>query len=1055
MDINILGRPWETPTLPHIGRLRARATLFPYKTEKSALTLDRTKSTWVQSLNGKWAFSFHERVHDVPDAELVDVKLNTSKWDKVDVPGNFTMQGYSIPHYTNVKMPFEAQIPNVPEENPTGVYRTEFEVPKAWLKRRTVLHFGGVESVAYVFLNGKRIGMFKDTRLPSEFDITKYLVEGKNVLAVMVIRWSDSSYIEDQDHWWQAGIYRDVYLYSQSNDIFIEDVTIQAGYDYNTGAGELVVKTKTNFTAPPEATKYYDIEVMLYDMEDKPILKKPLVGKGCTDYRVSENITTVSTTIKKVAPWSAEVPNLYKVVITLKDINGKIVEYTSQRTGFRTIELKNRELLVNGCPVLIRGVNRHDHDFKLGKTVPYECMLQDAILMKQFNFNAVRCCHYPNDPQWLDICDEFGLYVVDEANIEAHAYYNYTCRSEDFRLAYLERGSRMVIRDKNHPSIIFWSLGNESGYGENHVEMARWIRNYDPTRLLHGEGPMHTTWHQNGGLFGSPISHVATDVINPMYTSIENCIRFATEVDDDRPMILCEYSHAMGNSCGCLKDYWDAFYKYHGLQGGYIWDWIDQGLLKYDDKGQPFWAYGGDFGDKPNDIDFCCNGMVQPDRLPKPQMYEFKKIVQPLMFKLIDAKKGIIEVKNMDFFRNADWLEGSWYIEIEGNPTTKAPVPMGHYHIKPQETVQIKLPGYDYDKLPLAAAEQEAFLVVVARTCEEQIWAPAGHEVAWEQFPIPLEVSEELELPEPNWDLEQPLDVKAENASTLTITSGELTLVVDKKEGKLASLKLGETDVITSGPEFNLWRAPLDNDGVKGSAEQWRAHWKPLGRWSNDGLNKLTKKLVEFKADATKAGIVIKTKHTYTPAVKKDKPITVDSQYTIGLGGLIKCKHTFNYPEGLADPPMLGMAMATGEGFEELNWFGLGPIETYADRKAGALVSEWDNLVTNEYFPYVLPQESGNHEDTRWFTLVNEEGKGFQIQAVKKPFGFSARHYAVDDITKCMHHNELTLRKETFVQINAIQRGLGTSSCGPDTLDKYKIKSGKYVLEYYILPISE
>lgn len=1039
MNQNILGRPWEIPELTEINRLRARADLIPFADKESALRGDFENSKWFKSLDGEWAFNYHSKPEFVQDEELVG-DPSTSSWDKIVVPGNFTMQGYSYPHYTNVQMPFENNVPFVPDENPTGVYRTEFVLTEEWVNRRTVLHFGGAESVAYVFVNGKRVGMFKDSRLPSEFDISKYVKRGVNKLAVMVIRWSDASYIEDQDHWWQAGLYRSVYLYSQSSS-YIEDVTVRSSYDYNNGSGELFVRVKGNFRENPLVG--FKLEAELFDKDGKPVLDEPLKGVCSNDYREALYETDMSAKISKVLPWSAEIPTLYTVVVTMiSEETDEVIECVSEKVGFRTIEIKNRELLINGAPVLIRGVNRHDHDPVLGKTITRESMLQDIMLMKQFNFNAVRTCHYPNDTLWLKLCDEYGLYIVDEANIESHANYENICRDNAYATAFLSRGMRMVQRDKNHPCVIFWSLGNESGIGENHIAMADWIRAYDPTRPLHYEGAVHTRWNQGGSLFGTKITDRVTDVVNPMYASVADCVKYAQEVEDYRPLILCEYLHAMGNSCGGMKEYWDAFYNVHGLQGGFIWDWVDQGLLKKDENGKDFWAYGGDYDDEPHDSDFCCNGMVQPDRLPKPQMYDFKKMVQPILFRGFNVKKGTCEVQNMDFFRDSSWLEGSWYAECNGERIASGKVALSD--IAPQETKTVVLEGYDEGSLSKNAGE--VFVMVEITTSCDMPWCTKGHLVAWEQFAVPCEKAEcECHTAKTTNVVEL-----SDDASEATVTVGNLKIVVDKREAKLKSVistKDGEKAIITDGPDFNLWRAPLDNDGVKGKDEQWIATWKPLGRWCNAGYRKLEKSIISSSIEKKDDCVEIKFVSSYV-GVDKEKAIVFESTYKVKPVGCVVCKHTFILPEGLPDPALLGVRFKTADAFNNLKWFGLGPVESYSDRKYGSYVSKFESSVADQYFPYVLPQESGNHEETRWFELMGADGVGFKVKARGENFGFSALPFSHEALTKAAHHSELVEDGATYVHLNAIQRGIGTASCGPDALPQYLINPGTYTLEY-------
>lgn len=1051
----LFGRPWEIPELVSINRLRARSSrLVPYKNETAALRRDPRRQAWYMNLNGEWSFRLFKCPEEIRPEDLAD-GLDTASWDRVAVPGNFTMQGYSIPHYTNVQMPFKNNYPFVPDDNPTGLYRMSFDLPKGWEKRRTVLHFGGSESETVVFLNGQRVGMFTDSRLPSEFDISKYAREGKNDLAVVVIRWTASSYIEDQDHWWQAGLFRDVFLYSQNSDVRIEDVFAKASYDPATGNGSLDVEVKydTNFCdwwRHSDQAEVPEIAVQLYDADGTALFAEPSKATGDLHYAASRRTVGFEEVVSKVKPWSAEVPNLYTLVVTLKNKKGKLVECVSQRIGFRTIVISNGQLLVNGQPIEIRGVDRHDHDPVTGKTISMEDSMLDIRLLKQFNFNAVRTSHYPNDEHWLDLCDEYGIYVVGETNLESHDNCETICHDEAYKAHFVERGSRMVVRDKNHPSVIFWSLGNESGYGENHDAMASWIRAYDKTRPLHYEGATGAVGYTIDGHEGW--GDFASDVVCPMYASIDSVERYGKAGSDVRPLIQCEYAHAMGNSCGGLADYWKVYRKYPNLQGGFIWDWVDQGLLKYDDKGRPFWAYGGDYGDVPNDADFCCNGMIQPDRVPKPQMWDFKKIVQPVGFTATKKQlsQGKLTIQNFDYFRASnEWLTGQWFIEVNGKAVAQGTC--SALKAKPQQTAEIQLRGF---KVPEAPAGAEVFLTVEAVTRSKMPWAEdENHLVAWEQFPLTAKEKKAEKVAKSAATKLPPPAVAEEDATSVKVVAGDVTIAIDKAAGRISSVAVDGETVVSAGPAFNLWRAPLDNDGVKASGPNaWTEGWKPLGRWGKAGLNNLTDTLVSADFKAVKGGYELTAVRAFAGTDAK-QVVKVTTKTLIGAGGTLSCSSTFDVPEALADLPRLGFRWEIAGGFEDLQWFGLGPRESYVDRKQGSRVGLFASTVDNQFFPYVLPQENGNHEETRWLTLVNPAGRGVKFEADGAFFGFSAHHVTPEDLTAAYHTNEVPHRDETTILIDAAQRGVGTASCGPDTLPCYRLKAGKTTFSYVVRPL--
>jgi len=662
-----------------------------------------------------------------------DLAANTdrSSWNKVAVPGNWTLQGYGVPHYTNVQMPFPEEPPAVPDKNPTGIYANSFYIPSNWQGRRVVIHFGGAESVLYVYVNGLAVGMGKDSRLPSEFDITGFIDYGQsNEVVAVVVKWSDATFIEDQDQWWMGGLHREVYVYS-TNPVYIADVFVTMALENSYRDGHFTAKVKIGFPGQPEDG--WCVECSLFDPEGKSVFEKPLINKVLVGPHSAwpRNESHFDVTLKKVRSWSADQPYLYQSVFTLKNSAGDIVEATSTRIGFRSMEVRDRKLLINGQRVLIKGVNRHDHHETKGKAMDRATILHDALLIKRYNFNAVRASHYPNDPYWLDLCDEIGLYVIDEANLESHDYYHQICRDRRYAQAFLERAIRMVERDKNHPCIILWSLGNESGHGPNHDAMAGWIRNYDPSRPLHYQSAVEPGPESKPGEKLYARGYRVTDVVCPMYASIADIVKWATDSDhpdQTRPLILCEYSHAMGNSNGSLADYWDAFEKYPGLQGGFIWEWLDHGLKQTAPSGQEYWAYGGDFGDEPNDLNFVCDGLMWPDRKPHPAIAEFRYLAQPA--KAVSFWNGILEVKNRQDFATLDWLRTKW--ELKANGGIKARGKLRVLHTLPHKTDAIKLNLPYIDLEP----DQEAFLNIRFESAINTAWCQAGDLIGWEQFPI-------------------------------------------------------------------------------------------------------------------------------------------------------------------------------------------------------------------------------------------------------------------------------------------------------------------------------
>jgi beta-galactosidase len=1038
-------KTWMAPEIVQTNRLPSRATAYPYPDAKAARTNLREKSPWFLSLNGDWDFHLAHKPEEVPvDFIKTDfVPAENPDWRKMPVPGNWTVNDtFDKPHYTNVQMPFPDEPPTVPEKNPTGCYRTELDLPASWKNRRIVLHFGGAESLLYVYVNGQSVGLSKDSRLPSEFDITPFVVFGqKNIVCAAVLKWSDATFIEDQDQWWMGGLHREVFVYATA-PTYIADIFALGGLENDYRDGRLKLNVKLGFPGQPE--EKWQVEAQLFDPKGKPIFKKalnvtvPVGGHG--SYPRLQAI--FDEPIKKPMLWSAELPNLYQVVLTLKNPAGKAIESTSTKVGFRSVEVRNRMLLINGKRVLIKGVNRHDHHDTKGKGLDRETMRLDAVTMKRHNFNAVRTSHYPNDPYWLELCDEIGFYVIDEANLESHDYFNQVCRDPRYTSAFVERAVRMVERDKNHPCVILWSLGNESGYGPNHDAMAGWIRGYDSSRPLHYEPG---NWAQNPGKPPAKIydqGYRVTDINCPMYATIEAITGWAkdkTHPDQTRPLILCEYSHAMGNSNGSLADYWDAFEKYPGLQGGFIWEWIDHGIKQTTKDGQDYWAYGGDFDDKPNDFNFVCDGLVWPDRKPHPGINEFKYLAQPVKVLGYNARNGVLELKNKLDFATSAWVRGEWELKVSGKLIAKGKLPA--LKAAPQTIEKIKL------KLPAVALEpgQEAFLNFCFFSAQKTTWCDAGHVVGWDQIPLPLKAKKLAKISPLTKSKTEPL-VVTKGDKAITIGNEKLQLSVSTGTGRIESLVWNGNDFLSAGPQLQIWRGAIDNDGIKG----WNDPNKPLGKWKVQGLDQLALKTVSTLAKPNSDGSVTLVIAHEGSCTASPKAILHRQSYTIRPDGQIVVENEFTVNKAVPDLPRLGVVLELKPGFEKLKWFGRGPFENYWDRKRAAMIDLYESTVTDQYVPYVLPQEHGNHTDVRWLSLEN--GKARLLVTAPVLLEFTASHYTADDLFKAFHTFDLKPRAETILSLDYHQRGLGTASCGPDTLPQYKIGPGKYQFRYTLQP---
>jgi beta-galactosidase len=1037
---------WETPEITSLNRLPTRATLYPFPSEKLAAGRDRAASPFFASLNGVWRFQMAPSPQAV-SPDFFTENLDDSRWAGIAVPGSWTAQGFDKPIYANVRMPFDEHAPHVPrEDNPTGLHRHHFEVPPDWAGRRVVLHFGGIEGCATIHVNGSCVGLCKDARLPAEFDITAVARPGaQNLLAVSVTRWSDASFVEDQDHWWHAGIHREVYLYSTAADAWIDDVFARAEVDASLKNARMSVTVRA---APlknwPEG---WSLRARLIDAKGRDVWKNPVVTPMLSRGLHHARLTHFSVAVKNPKLWSSETPNLYTFVISLLDPRGGVVESTSCRVGFRRIELGFRKVLINGRRVFIRGVNRHDHHPEFGKHIPLETMLADIFAMKRHNINAVRTSHYPNDPRWLDLCDEHGLYVMDEANIECHEYQEGDLLANDpsYRAAFLERGSRMVERDKNHASVIFWSLGNESGYGPNHDAIAGWIRGYDPSRPLHYEGAIRYKWY-DAGPYGHPswgkqamVGALASDLICPMYPEIPALAAWAKDkYPETRPLIMCEYSHAMGNSNGCLREYWEAIEKYPGLQGGFIWEWIDHGITKTAPGGARYWAYGGDFGERRHDANFCADGLVWPDRAPHPAMSEVKWCHRPVGVSATAVARGEIVVANKRHFTDLADLQGFWDVTVNGVPTRSGRLPV--LRIAPESSAKITLP---LRALKLERG-QEAFLNVWFSQRKRTAWAEAGHEVARDQIALGGK-----RLTAPVIAPKAPAAQAGRADGVLRVKTGALEAVFNTAAGTLSELLVGGKNILAAGPRANLWRAATDNDGIK----LWTGQTgRPLTRWRELGLPRQSVTVQKVgEPRETRQGIEFETISRITGADDAGKVHELAEhrmRYRFLPGGLLALDSLVTVAKGVEDLPRIGLILQLAPGFENVAWLGRGPHENYRDRRASAMVGLHASTVTENHVPHIMPQENGGRCDTRRVCLDNGAAK--LLVSGDKLFEFTALHFTPDDLYKAAHTHELKPRAETVLMLDHLQRGLGTRSCGPDTLPKYIIGPGPHAFTFFL-----
>jgi beta-galactosidase len=1010
-------RTWSCPEITEINRLPARASF------------ERTGHT--RSLDGEWDFRMLDRPEDL-STMLVSSRAKGG-WESIPVPSNWTLHGYGTPHYTNIQMPFRLDPPEVPEQNPTGLYRKLIKIPASWKNRRIHLEVGGAESVLYVYLNGNAVGMGKDSRLPSEFELTPFIRFGQeNLLTLAVVKWSDASYVEDQDQWWMGGIFRSVRLIAVPQ-VHMADVAIklelEAGYKSGSVNGKVKIRSHIGWDKPIR------LSGRLIGKDGKKIIGKfselmPL-RQGYKDFLNRE--IEFSLQVKNPQRWNAEEPNLYTLELELSC--GRLQDATCIRTAFREVKVTNGQVCLNGKPIHIHGVNRHEHDPDTGKAVSRERMRQDARLMKALNINAVRTSHYPSDPYWYEICDEIGLYVVDEANIESHDFHNTLCRDSRYAMAFLERVKRMVLRDQNHPSILFWSLGNESGYGPNHEAAAGWARHYDPSRLLHYEGAISkyqskSSWHAGES---------ATDIICPMYPPIEEIREWFNDPNrNKRPFIPCEYSHAMGNSNGSLVDYFSLMNELfdEGYQGGFIWEWVDHGIRTQDAQGKDFIAYGGDFGDEANDANFVCDGMVGPDREIHPACWEFKYLARPVRIKSVNWKKGTVTLENYRDFKETKDIKLAWSLKQEGTPIAKGIVQQ--LPIAAGKARSFNLKGL---AKAVRSASGETYLELAFENRSSTECLQAGHTFAREQRKAPVKAVKKDLTRKLAGSIQPGID---ESTDSIVITAGSSIWQWDRASGLLCSHSKGSQPVITSAVTPVFWRAPTDNDGLKLWSGQGN---KPLGKWWNLGLDKVEFKCAKISVKAGSDECVRVLSRLQGSGRKRFDDFEVSLEYVIQGDGSWHLKTGFQIGNGITDIPRIGLRMTLDSAFSKLEFFGRGPLENYNDRNASALVDLHQKTLEECPLPYVMPQEYGHHTDTQWLSL--KAGRTDMQVCSNSTFEFNYIPYSTAQLYAARHREELPHSAIPHLTLDLAHRGIGTGSCGPDTRQEYRIQKSKFSKTFY------
>lgn len=1009
---------WENPAVFQINRESARASFLPYADEPSAIADEYSRSLWYLSIDGNWKFQWSPTPDQRPK-DFYKTDFNAMNWKEIAVPSNWELKGYGIPIYTNSVYPFPKNPPYIDHaDNPVGSYRRYFDLPESWNGRRVFLYFEGGTSAMYIWVNGEKVGYSENTKSPAEFDITKYVKPGKNLIAVEVYRWSDGSYLEDQDFWRISGIDRDVYLYSTDN-VRIADFFARPDLDaaYKNGNLSVDIKLK-NMNSVAKSNQ--SVIATLINAGGQEIFAKTVKMNLAPQ---STDSITLSEKVSAPKLWSDETPNLYTLLLTLKDENGRVLEVVSSPVGFRKVELKNGQLLVNGVRIMIHGVDLHEHNSITGHYQDRETMMKDIRLMKQLNINAVRCSHYPNNVLWVKLCNQYGLYLVDEANIESHGM-GYGRENPAFHpewfAAHFDRTISLVERDKNFPSVIIWSLGNEASNGDVFYKTYQWIKNRDKTRLVQFEQAHEST---------------NTDIVCPMYPSIAYMKEYGNRPNVKRPFIMCEYAHSMGNSSGNFQEYWDIIHKSKNLQGGFIWDWVDQGFLMTDEAGRKYWAYGGDMGSQNyrNDENFNHNGLVWPDRIPHPGAFEVKKVYQDILFSAFDLSKGIIQVDNGFAYTNLSHYIFTYQVLANGKIIKQADFDL---NLPPLQNKQVKI---DLPNIPHETGT-EYMLNVFAYTREGSELMPQHFEVAREQFKL----GQGSYFSE-NQTKGKPARIENQDRQ-ITLHAANVEVDINKYNGLISKYVVDGKSMLNDTPKPNFWRAPTDNDfgnQMPVKCNIWRTAGENISLKSIETQDSAGQQLV-------KAQLYLKD---------------VDADYEMDYrmlenGSLIVEVHYQAGSKKLPELPRFGMIMTLPEAFDHFNYYGRGPWENYIDRNTASFIGLYGSNVADQYVPYTRPQENGYKTDVRWLTLTNDSGEGIRVEGLQ-PICVSALNNRPEDFDpgltkKNQHINNITPRKEVVLSIDLAQRGVGgDNSWGALPHEQYRLMSKTYHYGFIIQPIKQ
>lgn len=1005
-------KTWENHQIDGINRMPARAHFLTFPSKEKALLNNNRYTHAFKNLNGVWKFMFLDAPEYSPEG-FFNSDFDVTKMDDITVPGNWQLQGYGKMHYSDLWYNFPINPPYVPTENPTGIYKRTFFVEESYRDKKIIIRFCGVDSAYHLWINGKEVGYSKVARNESEFDITDLIRVGEeNDVTVRVYQWSDGTYLEDQDMWWESGIFRDVELIGVPKD-GINDYKVIADLDdeYKNGIFKVEAFLRT--------TKEVNVTFELVDAGENTVFTKTVVakeGKACIDEVIAD-----------VNHWTAETPYLYKLFMTVED-DGQIVEVIPQNVGFRNIRLNGETFLVNGVAIKFKGVNRHDYSPQNGRVVSREEIEKDIILMKQFNINAIRTSHYPNSYYLYDLCDEYGMYLIAETDLECHGFeltgdYKWITDDPSWELAYVSRMTRMIERDKNHPAIIFWSLGNESAFGCNFRKMTDVAHEMDPTRLVHYEGDFDVE---------------SADVYSTMYTWIENPKKPYLMKDiiekSKKPHVHCEYCHAMGNGPGNLKDYQDLVYAHDKLQGGFVWEWFDHGIESFTESGEKYYRYGGDFGDDPSNKDFCIDGLIMPDRTPSPGLYEYKKVIEPITTTAVDIQKGIINLLSRYDFANLDRFNLVYKV-MEDDVILQTGF-MAVPSIEARANKDITLP-YDLSAIKVKPGAHY-YVNISYQLREDTSYASSGHELATAQFELPLYKEGIVVRPEGILNIEK-------EHTTLHVKGANFSLDFNLVNGNLMNIVRDGMQVLSKGPRLTLWRAPISNDMeiIDKLKKVYFLHLEHEVVMNIDYHmeGNILKVEVDTINSTTNSAWHFKTKYVYTVCPSGD--ILIDVEGT---------------PSGRVDLapdmlPRIGVSMHLDKSMEHVRYFGMGPGENYADSKEAAQMGLYANTVDGLFTNYVIPQENGNHMGCKWVSMTNDRGMGL-LASTEGDFNFSASWYEDKDLDDAKHTCDLVKRDYIVFNVDYKQNALGTNSCGQWQLDKYRAKFEDFKLSFRLTPFN-